>query len=184
MNKKTYKITITIIFTIIILCFLLILYPKIEFKKDNKLYYFSYEEVVDEFEENLCYNESYSYNEKRDISIHTWDVKEFLVFKIHIMEYKEGNVCETEYVLEHSYIEKVIKESTIKENPSNIILSELVKDKEPIVSNTRYPWIDEYYYISYILDDKHEEMYITYRDNLIVIQVGNSDEGPRYIAYK
>ena len=70
-------------------------------------------------------------------------------------------------------------------NEDNIDISELIKDKEPIVSNTRYPWNDKYLYIGYKLDGKYKEMYISYNeDDLLIIQVGNSDEGPRYIAYK
>ena len=35
------------------------------------------------------------------------------------------------------------------------------------------------------LDGNYKEMYISYNeDDLLIIQVGNSDEGPRYIAYK
>ena len=85
MKKKILIITITII--IVILSFLII-YPNIEFRKDNKLYYFTYSDNSDEWDMNLCYDESYSYNEKRDISIKGWEYKKFLFFKLFILDYK------------------------------------------------------------------------------------------------
>ena len=47
---------------IIVIILLFIIYPFIEIKKENKIYKFSYSESYGEFEENLCYSESYSYN--------------------------------------------------------------------------------------------------------------------------
>jgi hypothetical protein len=38
--------------------------------------------------------------------------------------------------------------------------------------------------MTYKLDDKYEELYVFYLDDLLVIQVGNTDEGPKYIAYE
>lgn len=181
MNKK---ILIPLIILILIITILLI-YPNISFQKNNKLYYFSYNEVESEFEENMCYDESYSYNKKRDISIYDWNTKNFLFFYLHTMSYKEGNVCDREFVLTEQDLNRIITEAEIIDNEDNIDISKLIKDKEPIVSNTRYPWNDKYLYIGYELDGNYKEMYISYNeDDLLIIQVGNSDEGPRYIAYK
>ena len=38
--------------------------------------------------------------------------------------------------------------------------------------------------IDYVLDGKYETLYVFYVDDLLVIQVGFSDEGPKFIAYK
>ena len=38
--------------------------------------------------------------------------------------------------------------------------------------------------ITYTLNNRHETMYVFYQYDLLVIQVGLSDEGPKYIAYK
>ena len=38
--------------------------------------------------------------------------------------------------------------------------------------------------IYYTLDGKEEVMFIFYVDELLVIQVGLSDEGPKFIAYE
>ena len=69
-------------------------------------------------------------------------------------------------------------------NSHNINLSSLIEGKTPIVSNTRYLGNDYSTSIGYILDGKEETMYIFYKDDLLIIQVGLSDEGPKYIAYK
>ncbi len=181
MNKKI--LIITPIFIIIIL--ILLIYPTIEIKKNNKLYYFTYSEDTSNFEDNMCYDESYAYNKKHNITINNWDYKKFLFFKLYILTYEEGNICENEYLLEESYIKKFIKKAKIKENSDNINLEKLIEGKTPIIKNKRYPWNDNYYYISYILDGEYQEMYIsTNEDNLLIIQVGNSDEGPKYIAYE
>lgn len=178
------KIIIPLIILVILITILLI-YPNISFQKNKKLYIFSYKEVLSEFEENMCYDESYSYNKKRDISIYDWNTNNFLFFYLHTLSYKEGNVCATEYVLTEEELNKIINEAEIVENEDKINLSKLIKDKEPIVSNTRYPWNDEHSYIGFELEGKYKEMYISYNEeDLLIIQVGNSDEGPKYIAYK
>lgn len=169
---------------IIVIILLFIIYPFIEIKKENKIYKFSYSESYGEFEENLCYSESYSYNEKRDISIYNWDVKKFLFFKILVLEFKEGNVCETEYYLEHDYILNFIENAEIEENEWNIDVAKLIENKEPIESNTRYTGNEYDKSIYYKLDGKYEVMYIFNKDDLVIFQIGYSDEGPKYIAYK
>ena len=169
---------------IIIIVFLFILYPFIEIRNENKIYKFTYSESYGEFEDNLCYSESYSYNKKRDISIYNWDVKKFLFFKILVLEFKEGNICETEYYLSHDYILNFIENAEIEDNELDIDVKNLIKDKEPIEGNTRYTGNEYNQAIYYKLDGKYEVMYIFEKDNLIIFQIGYSDEGPKYIAYK
>ena len=162
----------------------LIIYPLIEFNIGNKIIKFSYNEDVSEFEENACYDENYFYNEERDISIYNFDFKKILVFHIIILEYKEGNVCDTEYVLDEEYIDDFLDRAVIKENVNNIDLAKLIEGKKAIVGNIRYFGNDYSNSVEYILDGKEELLYVFYIDNLLVIQVGSSDEGPKYIAYK
>ena len=146
---------------------------------------FEFSEDFKELDQEKCYDESYSYNKKRDISISSWDYNGFLFFKWFKVQYEEGNVCETEFILEESYIKNFIENAKIKEDSDAVNLEELIKGKEAIVANKRYHWNDEHKYISYILDGKHQEMFISVNeDGLIIIQVGLSDEGPKYIAYK
>lgn len=188
MKKKILLISI-IILTIILI--FICIYPNIEFYNNNYLYMMSYgkdweySKDFKELEQETCYDESYLYNEKRNISITGWEYKNFLFFKWFKVSYKEGNLCATEYLLEESYIENFLKKAEIKENEDNIDLSKLIEGKESIVSNKRYPWNDNNSYISYVLDGKYMDMFIyKTEDELVVIQVGLSDEGPKYIAYK
>ena len=133
----------------------------------------------------MCYDESYTYNKKRNISISYWDYNGFLFFKWFKIKYKEGNVCATEFVLEETYIENFLENAQITEDSDDVNLEQLIKGKGAIVANKRYPWNDEHKYIGYLLDGKYEEMFIyTNEEGLIIIQVGSSDEGPKYIAYK
>ena len=163
---------------------LLIVFPFIEYKKAGKLIMLSYSDDISKLEDSLCYDESYMYNKKRDISIYEYDFKKILFFYINIFKYKEGNVCETEYLLEEEYINNVIENSVIKYNEKNINLAKLIKGKKAIVSNTRYLGNDYENSIEYVLDGKHQILYVFYVDDLLIMQVGLSDEGPKYIAYK
>ena len=169
----------------------LFIYPKIEFYKDNHLYLMSYRknweesEDVKEIEEEFCYDESYSYNKKRNISIIDWEYKKFLIFKWFKIKYQKGNICLKEYQLDESYIKHFIEKAEIKENNSNINLKKLIEGKKAIVGNTRYPHNDNRKYIGYELDGEYKEMFIWMNEEgLIIIQVGLGDEGPKYIAYK
>lgn len=186
MKKKLLLISI-IILTIILIC----IYPNIEFYNNKYLYMMSYSkdweysEDLKELENETCYDESYSYNKKRNISITAWEYKKFLFFKWFKVSYKKGNICATEYLLEESYIEHFLEKAEIKENKDKIDLAKLIEGKEAIVANKRYPWNDNNSYIGYILDGEYKDMFIfKTEDGLIVIQIGLSDEGAKYIAYK
>lgn len=187
-KKKTLKMLgIIILIMTIFTC----AYPHIEIYKDNYLYMMSYSkewensEDLEELEGQMCYDESYSYNKKRNISIVSWEYKKFLLFKWFKIKYTEGNICATEFVLEETYIQNFLSNAKIQESSEEVDLAKLINNKEAIVSNTRYPWNDEHKWVSYTLDGKQQEMFIWINeDGLLVIQVGLGDEGPKYIAYK
>lgn len=188
MEKKRLLI-IGIILVFIIL--LLFVYPNIEFYKDNYLYMMSYSsdyidsEDLKELEQEFCYDESYSYNKKRNISTSSFSYNNFLFFKWFKVSYKKGNVCDKEYLLEESYINNFLENAKIIENESNVDLGKLIEGKKAIVSNKRYSWNDNNKYIGYMLDNKYMDMFIwTNEEGLLIIQVGLSDEGSKYIAYK
>lgn len=174
---------------IIIIPIILCIYPFLEFKKDGYLYMMTYgkdlisSQDFEKIEDRTCYNESYSYNKKRNITITSWDYEGFLFFKWIKAKYKNGNECDKEFILEESYIKHFLKNAEIIEG-NEIDLESLIKDKKPILKNKRYPWNDDYKWISYKLDGKQKEMFIFIEENLIIIQVGLSDEGPKYIAYE
>lgn len=179
---KTWK-KLFIIAAIAIAVFLVI-YPNIEFDTGEKIIKCSYTGDFSEFEKNQSYDERYCYNEERDISIYTFDVDNFLFFYVISMEYEDGDMRETQFVLEETYIRNFLENAEIEYNDNNINIAELIEGKEAIVGNTRYLGNDYNNAIYYILDGWHEVLYVFYVDDLLVIQVGNSDEGPRYIAYK
>lgn len=169
---------------VVILVLILVTYPNIEIRKDNKLIKLQYSDSISEFDQVTCYDDGYSYDEKRDISILQIDHKNFLFFHVLILEYEEGNICDREFILEESYINNFIENAEIEYNEHNIDIEELIKDKEAIVENKRYPHGDEVYEIGYKLDERYETMFIFYYEELLIIQVGLSDEGPKFIAYK
>lgn len=179
MKKKNFLI----IFCFVILIFFFV-YPFILIDTGKSLIKFGYTGDVSEFENYPCYGENYFYYEDKDISIHNFDFKKFLFFNMIVMEYQDGNVCETEYLLEESYINNFLENADIQLNENNIDLGKLIKGKTAIVGNKRYFGDDYNNSIDYVLDGKYETLYVFYVDDLLVIQVGFSDEGPKFIAYK
>ena len=111
-------------------------------------------------------------------------MKNLLFFRWLELEFKKGNICDTEYYLDDEYINKIINESEIIENKNNINLKELIKDRIAILDNKKYSTDEDKIFILYKLDNKEEELYLFYIDDLLIIQIGNVDEGAKYIAYE
>lgn len=181
MDKKSILILVCIIISIFISFYAFL---PLEIKKDNKLYILSRSESYGEFEENLCYDESVSYNEKRDISIINWDMKKVLFLNLITLEFEEGNLCDSEYVLEEEYINNFINNAEIIENENNIDLESLIEGKKAIVSNQKYPGNEYDNAIYYSLDGEENVLYVYYLNDMLIIQVGLNDEGAKYIAYR
>lgn len=181
---KTKLMGLLITLSVILVLAVFVVYPNIEFKKDGKLYVCSLSDDFSRYEENPSYNELYFYNEKHDISLKTFDVKNFLCFYLFTFEYEEGDKRKTQFILEEEYIDYWLENAVIEENADNVDIKSLIAGRKAIVSNTRYLGNDYKKAIFYTLDGKYEEMYIFESDGLIVIQVGSPDESPRYIAYK
>ena len=179
--NKILKIVIPILVFIVLL---LISLPCFEIKTKQHLIAIRYKEDYSEFETNQCYNESYYYNEKHNISLNHFNHKQFLFFHIYVFDYKEGNVCETEYLLEESYIKRFIEKAEIIYNDENIDISKLIEGKTAIVGNKRYFGGDYNVSVDNILDGEYETLFVFYVDDMLIIQVGLSDEGPKFIAYK
>lgn len=178
------KVLITVIIAIAFIGIFLLVYPSVEIQTNNKLIAFRYSDDIDEFETEISYNESYVYYADRDISIENYDFKHFLFFHVIAMEYIEGNYCDTQFVLEEEYIKDFLERAEIEYNDSNLDIAKLIEGKDAIVGNTRYLGNDYDNAIFYVLDGKHEELYVFYVDDLLIIQVGSPDECPKYIAYK
>lgn len=181
MKKKTWLFFV--VFIVIVGLFLLI-YPTIEIQTDDKLIAFRYTDDTAEFETEMSYNEAYCYYADRDISINDYDFKKFLFFHVITMDYIDGNYCDTQFILEEDYIQDFLERAEIKYNDSNLDIAKLIEGKEAIVGNTRYLGNEYDKAIYYVMDGKHEEMYVFYVDDLLIIQVGSPDECPKYIAYQ
>lgn len=182
--QRKLKITVSIITILLILTTIFLILPTFEIKTNKKLYAIRYKEDYSEFETNSCYSESYYYNEKHNISLSSFNHRKFLFFNFYSFDYVQGNVCETEYQLEESYIKDFIENATIKYNSHNLDIEKLIEGKTAIIGNTRYLGNDYNISIDYILNKKHQTMYIFYQQDLLIIQVGLSDEGPKFIAYQ
>ena len=182
--QRKLKLKFLLFAFILILIILFMALPMFEMKTDKKLYAIRYKDDFSEFETNECYDESYYYNEKHKISIYNFNHKKFLFLNFYSFDYKKGNVCETEYQLEEDYINDFIEKANITYNSHNINLATLVEGKTPIVGNSKYVGNDYNTIIEYTLNNKEEIMYIFYKYDLLIIQVGSSDEGPKFIAYK
>lgn len=181
MNKKIISI-IYIIFLLFIL--ILVVYPFIEIDTGSKIIQFRYSDSIDEFDKFTCYDDSYSYSEKRNITVTNIDFKKFMFFHVITVSYENGNKCATEYYLDESYIEDYINNAEIKYNDNNIDVAKLIENRKVITGNIRYSGNDYLNEVGYILNGKHQILYVFYIDDLLVIQVGLSDEGPKFIAYK
>ncbi len=184
MSGKFKGLIVAVIIILVLTLTVFLVYPNIEFRKDGTLYVCRLNDDFSEFEENASYNELYFYNEKRDISIKNFDVKNFLCFYLFTFEYIEGDARETEFLLEEEFIGYWLKNAEITENPDNIDIAKLIEGKEAIVGNKRYFGNEYDKAIYYKLDGKYDEMYIFESEGLTVIQVGSPDELPKFIAYK
>ncbi|MBR6513403.1 MAG: hypothetical protein IKT46_01085 [Clostridia bacterium] len=183
--KKSVKIIIIVLSVVLLLSALaVIIYPNIEFKKDGVLYACRYSGDFGEFEENASYNELYFYYEKQDVSLKTFDVKNFLFFYLLSFEYEEGDMRESMFTLPEEYIDNWLKNAEITDNEANIDLAKLIEGKTAVVGNTRYTDEGESNAVFYTLDGEYGEMYIFESEGLLVIQVGSVDECPKFIAYK
>ena len=182
MKKYNYKKMLLISLLLIIL--ILIIIPFIKIKVNNKLIFIKYNDDISKYDNNHCYHENVSYYKEKDISITNFNIDKYLFFYLFTLEYEKGNLCEREFLLEEKYIENFVQNAEIIENPKNINISKLIKDKKAIVGNTRYTGNDYETYMYYKLDGKEEVLYVFYQDDLLIIQIGFPDEITKFIAYK
>ena len=176
-----------LILGIILVAFLaivLLVYPTVEIQTGDKLIAFRYSDDITEFESEISYDESYVYYAEKDISIKNYEFHKFLFFHVIIMEYVEGNYCDTQFVLEEDYIKDFFERAEIEYNDSNLDIARMIEGKTAVVGNTRYLGNDYENVIYYVLNGKYEELSVFYVDDLLVIQVGSPDESPKFIAYK
>jgi hypothetical protein len=100
------------------------------------------------------------------------------------MDYIEGNYCDRQYHIESSYIDDLIARGEITDNEWNLDLAKILQGKTAVEGNKKYPGNEYDKAIYYLLDGKDEVVYIYESEGMTILQVGYSDEGPKYIAYK
>ena len=181
MKKKIIIVSIIVLF----MALLFALIPYIKIDTGSKIIYLKYNDFIDEeYEENMCYHESVSYVEDKNISVTEINIEKKFIFYLFTLEYVKGNLCDTEYLLEESYIENFINNAEITYNSHNLDIEKLIEGKTALVSNTRYLGNEYDTFIEYKLNNKYEIMYIFYKDDLLIFQVGSPDEATKFIAYK
>lgn len=185
-KNKVLKVFITIFIILAILAFCLLFVDKIKITSGNEIRYISLNVDISWIEEDsvTCYDDGYTYLKKKDISIKNIDIKKVGFLYYHTLKFEKGNVCDYEFYIEEKDFLYMITKGEIVENEDKLDLPKMIKGKEAIVGNTRYPWEDNYKYLGLNINGEYKEIYVTERDGLVVIQIGNSDEGPKYIAYK
>ena len=185
-KNKVLKVFITIFIILAILAFCLLFVDKIKITSGNEIRYISLNVDISWIEEDsvTCYDDGYTYLKKKDISIKNIDIKKVGFLYYHTLKFEKGNVCDYEFYIEEKDFLYMITKGEIVENEDKLDLPKMIKGKEAIVGNTRYPWEDNHKYVGLNINGEYKEIYVTERDGLVVIQIGNSDEGPKYIAYK
>ena len=168
----------------ILLALFIIAYPNIEITTEDKLFLCSYTNRFPEFDVNHTADENYCYNEKRNISVYNFSESHFLIFRVLTMNYVEGDMRQVEFLLNESYIENFLQNATIVSNDQNIDLGQMLEGRQAMEGNIRYPGNDYTHAIHYILDGREQVLYVFTLNDLLVIQVGHSDEGPKFIAYR
>ena len=181
MKKKVC--VITTIFILFIALFLFML-PHIKIRKNNEIKYISWHDDTSRFDENSCYDEGMSYYEDWGVTVKHIEAKKKFLFYVMSIEYEEGNLCDYEFYLEEEYINNFIENAKIIYNEKKINLKKLIENKTAITGNKRYSTDEEKQVIEYTLNGEENVLFVFNVDDLLIIQVGFSDEGPKFIAYK
>jgi len=187
-KNKFFKAFITIFVIVAILALSLLFIDKIKITVGDEVRFVSLDNMDGALwtEENAitCYDDGITYKKDKDISIKSIDFKRVGFLWYHRIKFEKGNLCDYEFYITEKDFLYMISKAEIVENEDKIDLLDMIKGKEAIVGNTRYTWEEDYKYLGIKVDGNYKEIYVTERDGLLVIQIGNSDEGAKYIAYK
>lgn len=180
MKKRVWIFAVSFIF---IAAFFAI-YPHIEIKTENALIALRYSDDISEFDMYGTADETSFYYEKYDISLYDFEVNNFLFFHKITMKYKDGDMRKQQFLLKAEDVDYVLKNWQIAENEGNIDITKMLYGKTAIEQNKRIPFDSFTNSIYYVLDGEENVMHIGEKDGQVLIQIGNSDEGPKYIVYE
>jgi hypothetical protein len=172
----------------------LLIYPNITIQTEDQIIACRYSDDTSQFETEVSADECYVYWEDRDVTWSGFDVKKLGPFHIIYLETEPGNTINSKYALDPDYMDQFLAGAVIdvvekdyKEIDFTLDdLADLIAGKQAVEGGGRYvcPDYDAATKIYYTLDGQESFMSIFETDGLLVIQVGYSDEGPKFIAYE
>jgi len=172
----------------------LLIYPHITIETEDRLIAFRYSDDTSEFETEISADECYTYYEDRDVTWSSFDFKKFGPFYVLVFDTEQGNTIQSKYALDPEYMDQFLADAVIEavEKDYKEILftkddiASMIAGKTPVEGGGRYSChdYDAATRIYYSLDGVENFMSIFEADDLLVIQVGYSDEGPKFIAYE
>lgn len=185
-KNKVFKVFITLFVVVVILVFSLLFIDKIKITSGDEIRFISLDENIDWLDKDsiTCYDESYTYMKDRDITVDSINIKKVWFLWYHRYTFREGNVCEYEFFIDEKDFLYMITKGEVIENEDKVDLIKMIKGKEAITGNKRYSLEENRKFIMLKIDDEEKEIYVDEVDGLVIIQIGNTDEGPKYIAYK
>lgn len=137
----------------------------INFKKINEL-----EEFRKNYIENLtmCYDESYFYDIKYDITYSLYEIEKKNLFNIIKIDYINGNLCENEYILNKKWLENFETVTIMESNIDYNLLIDKLKISNREDNNDILTYDETYYVIC--LDEK-------YGYNIYIIKIDETKLG-------
>ncbi len=206
--KKTIKISLLILLLIIMLLIVKLNSKRglvVKFKDGKIISYVFSSSKINRFLENLptCYDESYRYDKKNDITISRVEQKSKTIVNKINLKYEKGNLCDSEYILDESFISNFLDKADIEEisyekclkgkcklikvkNNLNKLLNEISKE-EYIQENKNIPIKDNYEYqisVYYNMSSMSNILYIFEDNEYIILKNIDSNDHPKVIKYK
>lgn len=184
------KIYIIIIGLLLFIIGLLILLPIFKIDNGQKIMFINYSNSGDNKyfnDSQSCYDDGLFYYQKDDITVTSSKYKKFWFIYVYEINYISGNSCDHEFLLTVDEFNDFLRYAKLVENKKNINLNHLTKGRQAVVKNKRYPWpaSDEaIVYLIYKYNNKLIPVYVWNDQGSLIIQLNNSDEGPKYIMYK
>ena len=187
--KKKVLIALVVLAAIIF-----VIYPNITIQKEDKIIAFRYSDDTSQFETEVSADENYVYWAERDVTWSGFDVKKFGPFHVIYLETEPGNTIASKYTLEYGYMDYFLANAVIEVVEKDYKEIEFTKDdiaaliagRTPVEGGQRYvcPDYDAATKVYYRVGGEECFMSIFEVDGLLVVQVGYSDESPKFIAYE